>query len=229
MQVCVGLLSASAGRVNVLGGSARDREIRRRIGYLPEESTLHGFLTARETILFHAGLCELPRACAVTRADYLLDLVELTDARDRHVREFSKGMARRLCLAQTLVGDPELLVLDEPTTGLDPLGTRMVKDLLLKLKRLGRTVLLSSHLLGEVEEVADALTILEGGRVLASGRTEDLLAAERQEITTSPLSPVKLARLRGFLSNVGTSSFSVRRGRRSLEELFLTAVREGPE
>jgi ABC-2 type transport system ATP-binding protein len=195
IQICLGLLEPTSGLVAVLGRSPRDRAVRRRIGYLPEESALHGFLSARETLLFHGGLCGLPRDYVRARADYLLDLVELSGAADRHVGEFSKGMARRVCLAQALVGDPELLVLDEPTSGLDPIGTRMVKDLLLRLKGLGRTVFLSSHLLGEVEEVADAIAILDRGRVLCCGRTAELLAD----------------------------------GQRSLEELFLSAVRrEGP-
>jgi ABC-2 type transport system ATP-binding protein len=139
---------------------------------------LHGFLTARETLLFHAGLCGLPRDAACARAEYLLDLVELRDAARRPVTEFSKGMMRRLCLAQALLGDPELLFLDEPTSGLDPLGTRKVKDLLLHLKELGRTVFLSSHLLGEVEEIADGVAILERGRVVRAGRMRELLATE---------------------------------------------------
>ena len=179
LQICLGLLTCSAGRVVVLGGKPEEQETRRRIGYLPEESPLHGFLTARETLLFHAGLCGLPRHYSGERVRYLLELVGIADAADRRVAEFSKGMARRLCFAQALVGDPELVILDEPTSGLDPLGTRMVKDLLLKLKELGRTVFLSSHLLGEVEEVADSLAILDHGRILVAGRTDELLPVER--------------------------------------------------
>ncbi len=178
MQVCLGLLAPTAGRAIVLGGAPGDMQVRRRIGYLPEESYLHGFLTARETLLLHAGLCGLPRHAANARAEHLLDLVELRDAARRPAAEFSKGMLRRLCLAQALLGDPELLFLDEPTAGLDPLGTRKVKDLLLRLKALGRTVFLSSHILGEVEEIADSFAILERGRVLCAGRTAELLAGE---------------------------------------------------
>lgn len=178
MQICLGLLAPTAGRAIVLGGAPGGLDARRRIGYLPEESYLHGFLTARETLLLHAGLCGLPRHAAKARAEHLLDLVELRDAARRPAAEFSKGMLRRLCLAQALVGDPELVFLDEPTAGLDPLGTRSVKDLLLRLKGLGRTVVLSSHVLGEVEEVADTVAILERGRVLCAGRTAELLAGE---------------------------------------------------
>ncbi len=230
MHVCLGLLDPTAGRVIVLGGTPRDKEIRRRIGYLPEESSLHGFLTARETLRFHAGLCGLPADAAAARADYLLGLVDLTGDADRQVCEYSKGMARRLCLAQALVGDPELLFLDEPTSGLDPLGTRMVKDLLLKLKGLGRTVFLSSHLLGEVEEVADSIAILERGRVLCRGATAELLTSTRQEITTASLGEEQADRLHAFLTSEGIEAITVRRGKRSLEELFLATVPggEGP-
>jgi ABC-2 type transport system ATP-binding protein len=175
MQVCLGLLTPTSGRAAVLGGAPGDAAVRRRIGYLPEESYLHGFLTARETLLFHAGLCGLPRDAARARAEHLLGLVELREAAERSVAEFSKGMLRRLCLAQALVGDPELVFLDEPTSGLDPLGTRKVKDLLLQLKGLGRTVFLSSHVLGEVEEVADSVAILERGRIVRAGRMGELL------------------------------------------------------
>ncbi len=176
MQLCLGLLRPTAGRVAVLGGAPGNRAVRRRIGYLPEESYLHGFLTARETLRFHAGLCSVPRDTAIARVEYLLDLVELREAARRPVTEFSKGMMRRLCLAQALLGDPELLFLDEPTAGLDPLGTRKVKDLLLQLKTLGRTVFLSSHLLGEVEEIADGIVILERGRIVRAGSTREVLA-----------------------------------------------------
>ena len=178
MQICLGLLAPTAGRAIVLGGAPGDLRVRGRIGYLPEESYLHGFLTARETLLLHAGLCGLPRHEAKARAEHLLELVDLRAAARRPAAEFSKGMLRRLCLAQALVGDPELLFLDEPTVGLDPLGTRSVMDLLLRLKGLGRTVFLSSHILGEVEEVADSFAILDRGRVLCAGARAELLAGE---------------------------------------------------
>ena len=181
MQICLDLCRPTSGRVTVLGARPGDREVRQRTGYLPEESYLHGFLDARETLVMHAALAGLPGDVARRRAEHLLGMVGLEDARRRPVAEFSKGMLRRLCLAQALVGDPELLYLDEPTSGLDPIGTRQVKDLLLWLKRMGRTVLLSSHLLGEVEEVADRLVILDEGRVRLAGKSADLLAARRLE------------------------------------------------
>ena len=224
IQICLGLLEPTDGRVTVLGGNPWDREIRRRIGYMPEESTLHPFLTGKETLLFHAGLCGLPGDYARERAAYLLDLVELSPASDREVREYSKGMARRLCLAQALIGDPELLFLDEPTSGLDPLGTRLVKDLLLKLKSLGRTVFLSSHLLGEVEEVADSIAILERGKILLSGRSEELLGGKRTEIAVSPATDELAEKIRSFLKGEGEFSVRLLRDHRSLEDLFLSVV-----
>jgi ABC-2 type transport system ATP-binding protein len=227
LSLALGLLRPTAGSVRVLGGDARDAAVRRRLGYLPEESSLHGFLTARETLRFHAGLCGLGRAAAAARTEALLELVGLEAAADRTVAEFSKGMARRLCLAQALVGDPELLVLDEPTSGLDPLGVRMVKDLLLRLASLGRTIFLSSHVLGEVEEVAHRIAILDGGRLLVSGSAAELLAAERHQIVTAPLSAVALARVRALLAALDRPVLGAGRASRSLEELFLEAIGAG--
>ncbi len=192
IQICLGLLEPTSGRVCVFDGTAKQKEVRRRIGFMPEESYMHGFLTARETLMFYAGLCGLPRDSAEERTDYLLELVEMKDAAERRVSEFSKGMLRRLCLAQALIGDPELVFLDEPTSGLDPIGTRMVKDLLLKLKGLGRTIFLSSHILGEVEEVADAIVILDGGQVRWTGSSSDVLESNMGSLEDLFLSTVSL-------------------------------------
>lgn len=224
MQICLGLLKPTAGRVSVLGGQPGASRVRRRIGFLPEESWLHGFLTARETLMLHAGLCGLPMDRARERTAYLLELVDLRQDAGRPVRAFSKGMARRLCLAQCLVGDPELIFLDEPTSGLDPLGTRLVKDILLKLKGLGRSILLSSHLLGEMEQVADAFVIIERGRVIRSGDAAALLSTEKQAIETEALSPEKLAGLRRFLADMDVADVSIEKSRQSLEAYFLKAI-----
>ncbi len=224
IQICLGLLKPTSGRLRVLDGAPGDKEVRARIGYMPEDTTLHGFLTARETLDFYAGLSGLPADTARDRVSWLLELVELEHAAGRKVHVFSKGMARRLCLAQALVGDPELVILDEPTSGLDPLGTQMVKQLLLKLKGLGRTVFLSSHILGEVEEIADAVVILDRGRILHSAPMEEGLCTGSYEIRTGGLSEGELERLRMFLKQFGGESFEVRKHRRSLEELFLGKV-----
>ena len=152
IKIVLGLLHKSAGRVAVFGKLPSDVSIKKRIGYLPEESHRYPFLNARETLDYYAKLFELDYKTRRTRIDELIDMVGLGAAQHRPVREYSKGMARRIGLAQALINDPELLILDEPTSGLDPVGSRQVKDLILELGRRGKTVLLSSHLLGDVED-----------------------------------------------------------------------------
>ncbi len=229
MQLCLGLLEPTSGRVMVLGGSPADREVKARLGYMPEESTLHAFLTGRETLRLHGGLCGLPRDQAEARSEYLLSKVKLIEAADRPVREYSKGMARRLCLAQALIGDPELLVLDEPTSGLDPFGAHLVKDLLLELKSMGRTIFLSTHLLGEIAQVADQVAVLESGRLLCAGSREELLRGDRWEIIADNLPEHLIPRLEGLLRLAGARRVAVRREARSLEEFFLEAVTTGAQ
>ncbi|MGN0852457.1 MAG: ABC transporter ATP-binding protein [Kiritimatiellia bacterium] len=175
IKLLLGLLAPSAGEIRLFGLPPRARAARARLGYLPELSHLHPFLTARETILYYAGLSGLSGGTARARADELLEQVGLTAVAARAVGGFSKGMARRVALASSLVSRPELLVLDEPTSGLDPIGTREVKDLIRRLSGEGVTILMSSHLLGDSEDVCSKLAILSGGRVAACGRTVDLL------------------------------------------------------
>jgi ABC-2 type transport system ATP-binding protein len=179
VKMLLGLLAPTAGRLSVLGARPDDRVVKARMGYLPEESTLWPFLTARETLAFLGAVAGLPREVTRERAEQLLALVDLLGAADRRVGEYSKGMARRLALAQALLGDPELVVLDEPTSGLDPLGRRDTKEVIRALARRGKTVLLSSHLLGEVADVCDRVLILDAGRLVASGAVRDLLGPER--------------------------------------------------
>ena len=224
MHLCLGLLEPSSGRVIVFGKDPRDPWVKARLGFMPEESTLHSFLTGRETLILHAGLCGLPRDQAEARSAYLLERVRLSEAADRRVREYSKGMARRLCLAQALVGDPELLVLDEPTSGLDPLGARLVKDLLLELKAMGRTIFLSTHLLGEIAEVADHIAVLESGRLICSGTKEELLKGQTWEIISDSLPPHLADRLVSLLKMGGAKHVELRRQRQSLEEFFIRTV-----
>jgi ABC-2 type transport system ATP-binding protein len=175
LKMLLGLLYPTAGEVRVLGASPRDTRAKARIGYLPEVSHLHPFLTPRETLLYYASLFGMRRAQARRRTEELLEMVDLTQAADRAVGRFSKGMARRVGLAQALVNAPELLVLDEPTSGLDPIGCREVKDLVRLLARSGVTVLMTSHLLADVEDVCDRVAILDRGVLQAEGNIGDLL------------------------------------------------------
>lgn len=174
IKMILGLLSPSSGKVELFGLPPRTVAARAKLGYLPELSYLHPFLTARETLAYYAGLCGLKRAVARERADELLQMVKLTDVANRPVAGFSKGMARRVALASALIGKPELLILDEPTSGLDPVSTREVKLLIKALAKNGMTILMTSHLLADAEDVCDRVMILNRGRAVAEGKVAEL-------------------------------------------------------
>ena len=174
IKMILGLLAPTAGKVSLFGLPPSAKSARARLGYLPELSYLHPFLTARETLMYYAGLCSLPRREAKSRADQLLEMVKLTDVASRAVGGFSKGMARRVALASALIGRPELLVLDEPTSGLDPVSTKEVKTLVKALAKKGMTVLTTSHLLADSQDICDRVMILNHGRSVAEGRVAEL-------------------------------------------------------
>ena len=174
IKMILGLIAPGAGTVRVFGLPPQTVAARRKIGYLPELSYLHPFLTARETLSYYAGLCALDWATAKDRARQLLDMVGLSDVADRAVGSYSKGMARRVALASALVGRPELLVMDEPTSGLDPVSTSEVKTLIRTLSGAGITVLMTSHLLADAEDVCSRVCILDGGRKAAEGRIGEI-------------------------------------------------------
>ena len=174
IKMILGLLDPSGGEVRIFGKSPRSVEARSRLGYLPELSYLHPFLTAKETLMYYAGLCGLTRKVALERTKQLLAMVGLSDAAKRPVGGFSKGMARRVALAAALIGKPELLVLDEPTSGLDPVSTKEVKTLVKALAAGGMTVLMTSHLLADAEDICDRVMILNHGKSVAEGRVDEL-------------------------------------------------------
>jgi len=175
IKMMLGLLFPTRGSLRVLGRSPRDVEVKRRIGYLPEESYLYGYLTSEETLDFYGRLFDLDAGERKQRIDQLLDMIGLQHARRRTVGEFSKGMARRIGLAQALINDPDLVILDEPTSGLDPIGCRQVKDLIQMLARRGKTILMTSHLLADVEDVCHRVAILYNGEIQAIGSIDELL------------------------------------------------------
>lgn len=175
IKILLGLLQPSAGTIRVLGCPPTDVRVKARIGYLPEITHLHPFLTPRETLAYYGGLFGFDQATCRCRTNELLDMVDLVDAADRTVGGFSKGMARRVGLAQALINAPELLILDEPTSGLDPVACREVKDLVRALAEMGVTILMTSHLLADVEDVCDRIVILHRGVLQAEGRVADLL------------------------------------------------------
>src|SRR5258706_10886239 len=169
VKMLLGLLYPSKGHIEVFGHSPRHVATKSRIGYLPEESYLYRYLNSHETLDFFGNLFSLPKGDRKDRTEQLLEMVGLSQARTRAVGEFSKGMQRRIGLAQALINDPDLVILDEPTSGLDPIGCREVKDLILALRRRGKTVILSSHLLSDVEDVCDRVVIYYGGKIQAMG------------------------------------------------------------
>src|SRR5829696_5148944 len=176
IKLLLGLIFPTAGRASVLGFPAGNTEINERIGFLPEESYLYRFLNGEEILKFYGKLFKIPRRELNRRVPELLDIVGLdAKSRKRKLREYSKGMARRIGLAQALINNPDLILLDEPTTGLDPIGTREMKDLVLSLKAQGKTDLLCSHLLADVQDVCDRITILFRGKRMELGHVKDLL------------------------------------------------------
>ena len=226
VKMILGLLYPTAGSLSVLGRAPRAVETKREIGYLPEDSYLYKYLTAEETLDFFGSLFNLSRAERRKRIDQLLDMVGMAHARRRRVGEFSKGMARRIGLAQAMINDPEFLILDEPTSGLDPLGCKEVKDLILTLKARGKTVLITSHLLSDVEDVCDRVIILYGGKIRAMGGLGELLtvSAENRIVTPALPQPAMNEVLRILRENLNGEEFTVDHPRRTLEEFFLDVI-----
>lgn len=200
IKMLLGLLHPTKGHALILGGDGTDPKINARVGFLPEESYLYRFLNARETLDFYGRLFGLDSKTREMRTEALLEMVGLKAVASRPVGTYSKGMARRIGLAQALINDPDLLILDEPTTGLDPIGTRQIKDLIIKLAERGKTVLLCSHLLADVEDVCDRIAILYGGKVQAHGRVGDLLKkTNKTQILTDAISDATADRIRDVL------------------------------
>ena len=226
VKMLLGLLYPTGGRLTVMGRSPRAVETKREIGYLPEESYLYKYLTAEETLDFFGSLFNLSAADRARRIEQLLDMVGLTHARRRRVGEFSKGMARRIGIAQAMINDPSFLILDEPTSGLDPLGCREVKDLILTLKKRGKTVLVTSHLLSDVEDVCDRVIILYGGKIRATGALNDLLTvSDTTTITTPALSADVTEKVLSLLrDSLHGEEFRIDHPRRTLEEFFLDVI-----
>lgn len=228
IKLILGLLKPTGGRVGVFGKPPTDVAIKKRIGYLPEESYLYPFLNARETLEYYGKLFGIDHKTRERRIDELLEMVGLSHAQFRPVREYSKGMQRRIGIAQALINDPDLLILDEPTTGLDPIGTRQVKDLILDLGRRGKSIILSSHLLADVEDVVDRMVILYGGKIRGEGTCDELLSShDRTTIETDELDEETIAEIDEVIRRRTGGEKSIRKvaaSRQKLEELFLGIV-----
>ncbi|MHC4470403.1 MAG: ABC transporter ATP-binding protein [Planctomycetota bacterium] len=226
MKLLLGLIRPTSGRASLFGRPAGNREALHETGYLPEESRLFGFLTAKETLRLFGSLAGLDRRAAAGATEKLLGEFGLADVAERRVAGFSKGMSRRLGLAAALVGDPPLLILDEPTSGLDPLGSAEVKALIKRLGAEGRTVLLSSHLLSDVEDVCDRIVLLGKGRLISDGAPGELLALRDEwEVRFKGGEQGLAERVGEFIRSGGGEEVLVQHPTEDLESLFLRVFR----
>ncbi|HEY0009890.1 MAG TPA: ABC transporter ATP-binding protein [Tepidisphaeraceae bacterium] len=227
IKLLLGLIFPTRGRAMIMGQPCGSTEVNKRIGFLPEESYLYRFLNGEETLYFYGRLFKIPHRDLKKRVPLLLDTVGLDErARKRKLREYSKGMARRIGLAQALINDPDLVLLDEPTTGLDPIGTREMKDLIVSLKEQGKTVILCSHLLADVQDVCDRITILFRGRMQTLGHVKDLLQVrDVTQVEATGLNPQQIEELRTFVQRLGAGA-AITHPTTTLEDLFIKIVRD---
>jgi len=227
IKLLLGLLFPTEGEALLFGKSATDVSKNERLGYLPEESYLYRFLNAEETLDFYGRLFDMPADVRGQRVDELIKLVGLDKARRRQLQEYSKGMTRRIGLAQALINNPDLILLDEPTSGLDPIGTREMKDMILRLKGEGKTVLMCSHLLADVQDVCDRIAILHQGELKELGRVDTLLTvADVTQIRARGLSPECQHEIRDCIARHQGELLEMDNPTTTLEELFLRIVRD---
>ena len=225
MKIILGLASPTKGRTEIFGCDSRQVESRQRVGFLPESPYFPKYLSATEMLAFYGKLSGLRARSLRARVSEMLEAVGLTDARDRRIGTFSKGMLQRVGLAQAMISDPELLVLDEPTAGVDPAGALQIREIVLGLKRRGKTVLLSSHLLSQVQEICDRVSILANGVLVREGALNELLMLHDQmEIVIESASPELVRELAESAERKGARVIETRRARTSLEQLFLDAT-----
>jgi len=254
VKTMLGFIEITGGAVDVFEKPAGDREVRRRVGYLPENMRLHGFLKGREFLDFAGRLYGMPKDKRKKRSMECLDALNMLDAAERPLREYSKGMLQRIGIAQALIHDPDLLLLDEPTSGLDPIGTKEVRDIILSEKKKGKTIFINSHLLSEIERTCDRVAILNKGMIVKKGRLEELSSktpSVRVEVTKTSKATVKAlkkvaqdvqidgnvyviipkddeakGRIPEILIQSGDQMVSMAESRESLEDIFYRIIKE---
>lgn len=231
MKALLGLVKPTSGRCAIFGKDSLKVDSRNDVGFLPENPYFYKHLTGGETIKFYGKLCGMRGSNLKGRVDEMLELVGLEDARNRRLGGYSKGMLQRIGLAQALVQDPRLVVLDEPTAGVDPSGSRKIRDLILTLKQRGTTVFLCSHLLEQVQEVCDKVGIINHGKMVREGRLDELISVQdRTEFVIENASPELLDQIRNLVDVThGVDLVSEGHPRTTLESLFLQETREPPE
>ena len=227
IKLLLGLLFPTSGEINILGKTPSDVNKNEKIGYLPEESYLYRFLNAEETLDFYGRLFKMSGSVRRQRVAQLINMVGLESAKKRQLREYSKGMTRRIGLAQALINDPDLILLDEPTSGLDPIGTKNMKDLILELREQGKTIIMSSHLLADVQDVCDRVGILYQGELKELGRVSDLLQISTQtEFRAENLSEDAKKKIEQIIAEDGASLTFSGHPTTTLEDLFLNIIKE---
>jgi ABC-2 type transport system ATP-binding protein len=227
LKIILGLVSPTRGSTQIFGHDSFLVRSREAVGFLPENPYFYKYLSGAETLRFFGKLCGLRGRRLEDRVDQLLELVGLTSACDRRLATYSKGMLQRIGLAQTLINDPKLVVLDEPTAGVDPAGSREIRDLIVDLRRRGITVLLSSHLLAQAQEICDRVGILANGSLVREGRLEDLLAVENQTELVLENAPATLLNdIESLAARANAKVVTRRRSTTTLERLFLDATSE---
>src|SRR5438552_8634388 len=226
LKIILGLVSPTRGHTEIFGRDSRLVESREAVGFLPENPYFYKYLTGAETLRFFGRLCGMTGAPLKNRVNELLDLVGLTKARKRRLGTYSKGMLQRIGLAQALIHDPRLVVLDEPTAGVDPAGSREIRDLILDLRRRGITVLLSSHLLAHAQEICDRVGILADGILVREGRLQELIAIENQtEFVIADASTQLINEIESFINRSDAKLIERRKSTTTLERLFLDATK----
>ena len=229
LKMLLNLLHPTKGAAFVMGGTISDPKISARVGYLPEESYLYKYLTSRETLDFYGRIFGLPSNVRKARVETLLEMVGLSGMGNRQIGTFSKGMARRIGLAQALINDPDLLILDEPTSGMDPMGTRQMKDLFVELVKRGKTILLCSHLLADVEDVCDRIGILYGGKMQTEGTVKELLQQKDEiQIRSTKLSEEALDKMKAIAA-VDGQTLDIESPMDKLENFFVKIVARARE
>jgi len=227
IKLLLGLVFATEGESLIFNEPTTNVSKNERIGYLPEESYLYKFLNAEETLQFYGRLFKISRAERNKRVGRLIDMVGLTSAKHRQLREYSKGMQRRIGLAQALINNPELILLDEPTSGLDPIGTSEIKHLIRELREQGKTIVLSGHLLADMQDICDRIAILHHGELKEIGRVSDLLTVQDvTQIKARNLSAAAIDEIRDVIHRHGGEDVLVDHPTTTLEELFLRIVQE---
>ncbi len=225
LKILMGLVRPTTGTAEIFGQDSQSFASKEKVGFLPENPYFYKFLTARETLFFYGKLCGMGGKKLGDRIADLLDLVGLTYAKNRRIGSFSKGMLQRIGLAQALIQSPRLLVLDEPTAGVDPAGSRQLRDLILDFKKQGITVILTSHLLEQMQEVCDRIGILYRGTLVKEGPLENLVSVENQtEIILKNADPATLEKIRQLVDSSNTDLVEIRKSRQSLEKVFLEST-----